>query len=176
MAVTPLSSSPSPLHPPKGEFPTPRPIKRYAGIVPGHSSAPALSRSLHLPLPRSGKGVAGHFRCPMDRHRPCFSSRGFLLPADFPGLPPQEGQGTRQPLAGLSCPLLRYANDAPVFRAFMPPAIGAQAAPPGASRPVHFRQASRQPSSPVTSFALFFCFRVRRAAGNWAWAMPHPFD
>ena len=25
---------------------------------------------------------------------------------------------------------------------------------------------------PVTSFALFFCFRVRRTAGNWAWAMP----
>ena len=34
-----------------------------------------------------------------------------------PRPPPQEEQGPRQPLTGLSCPLLRYANAAPVFRA-----------------------------------------------------------
>jgi len=84
-----------------------------------------------------------------------FLARRFLS-TNIPGLPPQERQGPRQPLMGLSCPLLRYATAAPVFRAVMPPADRARAAPPGASRPVHFRQAARQPSSP--SRHLLFSF------------------
>ena len=60
----PLQLSLSPLSSPDGGFPARHPIRRYAGAAPGHSSAPALSRPLHLFLPRSGNGVASPFRCP----------------------------------------------------------------------------------------------------------------
>ena len=69
---------------------------------------------------------------------------------------------------------MRYANGAPVFRAVMPPATRAQATPPGASRPVHFRQASRQPSSP--SLHLHFpLFPIPAAYGSRSWSMPRLF-
>ena len=55
----------------------------------------------------------------------------------------------------------------------MPPAIRAKAAPPWASRPVHFRQAARQPSS--SSHHLHFpLFPSPAAFGSRSWVMPHP--
>jgi hypothetical protein len=68
----------------------------------------------------------------------------------------------------------RHANGAPVFRAVMPPAIRTQAAPPWVSRPVHFRQASLQPSS--QSLHLHFSlFPIPAAYGSRNRAMPRLF-
>ena len=50
-----------------------------------------------FPLPRLGKGVAGHFRCLMDRHRSCFSSRGFFFPQASPASRPRRGKGHASP-------------------------------------------------------------------------------
>ena len=97
----------------------------------------------------------------------------FFLSTNIPGLPPQKGQGPRQPLTGLSGPLLRCANAAAVLRAVMPPAHRAQAAPPGGVAARAFSAGVLPAFQPVTSFAFSFCFRVRLATGSLAWAMPH---
>jgi hypothetical protein len=71
-----------------------------------------------------GKVRAGHLTD--GRHDPCIFSVPPSSPeGGIPDHPPQKRQVPRQPLTGLSCPLLRYANGAPVFRAVMPPAIRA---------------------------------------------------
>ena len=101
-----------------------------------------------------------------------FLARLFLS-TNIPGLPPQKGQGPRQPLTGLSGPLLRCANAAAVLRAVMPPAHRAQAAPPGGVAARAFSTGVLPAFQPVTSFAFSFCFRVRLATGSLAWAMPH---
>ena len=110
-------------------------------------TAPAFS------LPRSGKCVAGHFRCPMDRHRPCFSSRGVLFPPTS------------------SCPLLRYANAAPVFPGCHAVCTYSTGRAAGGVTARAFPACGSPALQSVTSFALFVCFRVRRTAGSRAWAM-----
>ncbi len=75
----PLQLSRSPLSPPEGEFPPTTPSggsrgRARAFLCSSPVTAPAFS------LPRSGKGGAGPFLCPRDRHRPCSSSRGVLFP------------------------------------------------------------------------------------------------
>ena len=57
------------------------------------------------------------------------------------------------------------------MRAVMPPAIRALAAPPWASRPVHFRQVSRQPSCP-SRHLHFPLFPIPAAYGSRSGAMP----
>ncbi len=54
-----------------------------------------------LILPRSGKGVAVQFRCPMDRHRPCDASRGVHIPPNAP-TSTSVRQGTREEDGGVA--------------------------------------------------------------------------
>ena len=110
MAVTPLASFQSPLHPPEGEFPTTRP-KRQG--------------------PRQPLRVC---------HVPC------------------SGTQMQRRASGLSCRLQ----------------AGHRPRRPRASRPVHYEQASRQPSSP--SRHLHFS-RVRRCSrrGRAAASLPAGF-
>jgi len=55
---------------------------------------------------------------------------------------------------------LRYANAAPVFRAFMPPASKAKAAPPKGVTARAFSAGGLPTLQPVTAFALFFFLLV----------------
>ena len=81
---------PVPPASPQGGIPDHPPLKiRCAGVAPGHSSAQPCHTACIFSLSCSGKDAAGHFRCPMDRHRPCFSSRGVFFPPTSPTATPE---------------------------------------------------------------------------------------
>jgi hypothetical protein len=109
MAVTPLASSPFPLSSPGGGFPARHPIRRCAGVAPGHSSAPALSCRLHFPFAALRQGRRRPFPLPHGPAPPLLFLARRFIPADIPDRYPGKGKGPCQPLTGLSCPLLRYA-------------------------------------------------------------------
>ena len=132
-------------------------------------SSPVTIPAFSLAALRQGRRRP--FPLPHARHRPCLSSRGFYS-RRHPRPPPRKGQGPRQPLTGLSCPSLRYANAAPVLRAVMPPAFRALAAPPKGVTARAFSAGGLPALQLVTSFALFFCLRVRRSAGSRLQVMP----
>jgi len=101
-----------------------------------------------LILPRSGKIVTVQFRCPMDRHRPCFSSRGALVPPHSPTTAPKVvGKGTRRPPDGVAVTPLAFCLYPPLhppageFPTAHPSEVSRGSRHSGASamsRPLHF--------------------------------------
>ena len=169
MAVTPLAF-------PQGGIPDHPPLKiRCAGTAPGHSSAPALSRSLHFSLAALRQGRRRPFPLPHGPAPPLlflarrFSSRRLPRPPT-----PEGARATPAPdgsVMSLAAVRKCRAGLAGCHAACKQQGTGRAA---GGVTARAFSAGGPPALQPVTSFAFFFCFRFRRAAGNWAWAMPHP--